>query len=67
MTERYKVDGMTCGGCAKSMTNAITRLAPEAVVQIDVETGIVTVSGATEAQVRDASDAAGFDFVGQAA
>lgn len=67
MTERYKVDGMTCGGCAKSMTNAITRLAPDAMVEIDVKTGTVSVSGASEAQVRAASEAAGFDFAGQAA
>ena len=67
MSEKYKVDGMTCGGCARSVTNAITKLAPNARVEVDLPTGIVTVDGADADAVKDAVEGAGFDFGGKAA
>lgn len=66
MSAKYKVDGMTCGGCARSVTNAITKLAPGATVAVDLPTGIVTVDGADSEQVRNAVEGAGFDFGGTA-
>jgi len=67
MNGKYKVDGMTCGGCVRSVTNAITKLAPNARVEVDLPTGLVTVDGADEGLVRDAVEGAGFDFGGKAA
>ncbi len=68
MGETYKVDGMTCGGCARSVTNAITKAAPEAKVSVDLPAGAVTVDGpADEAVVRKAVEAAGFEFKVRAA
>ena len=32
MTKTYRVLGMTCGGCARAVTNAIKTAAPEAPV-----------------------------------
>ena len=66
MSETYKVEGMTCGGCVRSVTNAITRLAPNATVAVDLPTGLVTVDGADAETVRNAVEGAGFDFGGAA-
>lgn len=64
-TVSYRVDGMTCQGCARSVTNAITRLAPAAKVAVDLEAHTVAVTGSvTAAQVEDAVDGAGFTFGG---
>lgn len=67
MAETYKVGGMTCGGCAKSVTNAIVRQAPDASVAVDLAAGTVSVEGAVAAEtVQRAVEAAGFDFCGAA-
>ena len=68
MAERYRVGGMTCQGCARSVTAAITRAVPAAAVDIDVKVGLVTVEGATPGAeaVRRAVEAAGFEFLGPA-
>lgn len=67
MSETYKVDGMTCGGCARSVTNAITKLSPNAKVEVDLPTGTITVDGADADAVKNAVEGAGFDFGGKAA
>lgn len=68
MAEKYKVDGMTCSGCARSVTNAITKAAPNAEVSVDLTAGVVTVDGGVPSDmVKKAVEAAGFDFAGQAA
>ena len=64
MAKTYKVTGMTCGGCARSVENAIKAAAPGASVTIDHAASKVTVEGAEEAVVAKAVDAAGFDFHG---
>ncbi|AWK85090.1 heavy-metal-associated domain-containing protein [Azospirillum thermophilum] len=67
MADSYKVDGMTCGGCARSVTNAITKAAPSAAVTVDLANGTVTVDGGVPADtVKRAVEAAGFDFRGAA-
>src|SRR4051812_47869889 len=67
MTQSYKVDGMTCGGCARAVTQAITGQAPDAKVSVDLPTGTVTVDGPVSAEaVKAAGEQAGFDFVGGA-
>ena len=45
---RYKVDRMGCGGCAKSVTRAIQAVAPNARVEVDPGTKLVTVCGDAE-------------------
>lgn len=51
---KLKVSGMTCGGCAKSVTNAVKKVAPAADVNVDLKAGEVTVAG-TEARDRVAA------------
>ena len=65
MTQTYKVQGMSCGGCASSVTRAIQHVAPSAQVEVDLETGAVTVDGVDdEDAVRRAVEDAGFEFGG---
>lgn len=67
MADAYKVDGMTCGGCARSVSNAIVKAAPNAAVTVDLASGRVMVDGGiAEEVVRQAVEEAGFDFVGTA-
>ncbi|GEO41062.1 copper chaperone [Skermanella aerolata] len=68
MSAKYKVSGMTCGGCVRSVTNAITARDSAATVEVDLPTGVVTVDGdLSEDTVKDAVEGAGFDFGGRAA
>ena len=73
MVETYRVAGMTCQGCARSVIGALNRLAPEAKVTVDLAAGTVTIArasgkageGAIGAEaVRRAVEGAGFDFTG---
>ncbi|MEA1676479.1 heavy-metal-associated domain-containing protein [Nitrospirillum sp. BR 11163] len=67
MSASYRIDGMTCQGCARSVTKAIQAVAPSAEVAVDVEAGVVTVTGPADGdQVKDAVEDAGFDFIGPA-
>ena len=65
MSTTYRVTGMSCGGCSKSVTAAIHEIAPAAKVEVDLGAKAVTVDGATEDQIRQAVDAAGFGFEGK--
>jgi copper chaperone len=65
MSTTYKVKGMTCGGCAKSIESAIASVATGAKVKADPASGLVVVEGASAEQVSKAVDDAGFEFVGQ--
>lgn len=61
----YKVEGMTCGGCVRSVTNAITHALPDAQVDVSLENGTAHVTGGhEEEEVRQAIEDAGFDFGG---
>jgi copper chaperone len=67
MTRTYRVSGMTCEGCVRSITRAITRLAPTARVSVDLAGGRVSVEdGPEEALVAGAIEKAGFGFEGAA-
>lgn len=66
MSKTYSVDGMTCGGCANAVTNAITKEIPDAAVTVDLEGAKVTVEPANDEAVQRAVDAAGFDYRGVA-
>jgi len=64
MSDTYKVIGMTCGGCAKSVANAIVDAAPGAEVAVNLDEKTVNVNGADEAAVKRAVEDAGFEFSG---
>ncbi|MEN3162172.1 heavy-metal-associated domain-containing protein [Tistrella mobilis] len=67
-TQTYRVEGMTCDGCAKAVRRALGARLPEAGIEIDRPAGLVTIAGAhDEAVVREAIDDAGYDFGGKAA
>ena len=64
-TATYTVVGMTCGCCAKSVTEAVNQLDGVTDVGVDVDTGAVTVTvtSATAvdvAAVRAAVEGAGY-------
>lgn len=58
----YAVDGMSCGHCAQSITDNVTRVAGVSRVEVDVAAESVRVSGdqVEDSAVRDAIVAAGF-------
>ncbi|MFC1672803.1 heavy-metal-associated domain-containing protein [Pseudomonadota bacterium] len=62
----YTVLGMSCGGCAKSVTNAIQDAQPGAKVDVDLEAKAISVEGADEATIKQAVEDAGFEFAGSA-
>ena len=61
----YKVMGMTCGGCASSVTRALSARFPDSEPEVRLREGIVLLSGEPPVeQVRGAVEEAGFDFGG---
>lgn len=59
-----KVDGMTCGGCVRSVEKAVHKTDPGANVTIDLPTGAVRIeSGRPSAEFAQAIEAAGYDVV----
>lgn len=64
MSKTYDVRGMTCQGCAKSVTNAITKEIPGASVTVDLAAAHVVVEPSDDAKVQKAVEAAGFEFHG---
>ncbi len=67
MSATYSVLGMTCQGCANSVTNAIKAAAPGSEITVDLEAKKVTVEGCDDqAVVAQAVDDAGFEFAGPA-
>jgi len=63
----YRVTGMTCGGCERSMRGALERAAPDLKVDVSHQADTVVVHGTHNADViKQAVDAAGFDFEGLA-
>ncbi len=60
--QTFIVDGMTCGGCVRGVTNAIQRIDPQSTVHVDLATKTVKVDSAlASAQIADAIKTAGFD------
>jgi copper chaperone len=67
MTRTYRVEGMTCSGCANAVKRALTRLDART-VEVDLAGGRVTVEGELDdAAVARAVEAAGFTYAGPAA
>ncbi|HEY1857832.1 heavy-metal-associated domain-containing protein [Acidocella sp.] len=42
-----KVAGMTCGHCAKAVTEAVHSVAPEAHIAVDLQQGLVKIEART--------------------
>lgn len=58
----FKVQGMTCGGCVRSVTGALQRVDPNAQVEVDLPSKMVSVSSrAGFEQLRQAIESAGFE------
>ncbi len=70
MAKTYKVLGMTCSGCADSVTKAIQAASPEAAVEVDLEAKEVSVEGPggiiDDAAIEQAVEGAGFEYAGPA-
>lgn len=61
----YRVQGMTCGGCARSVSAAIEAAIPGTKVEVELDGGKVKVTGEHRGEaVRDAVEDAGFEFAG---
>ena len=68
METTYKVDGMSCGGCAASLTRALKAAAPDLRCEVRLDPGGVRVEGAHDPKViEQAVTDAGFAFGGPAA
>ena len=66
-TKSYRVQGMTCGGCAKHVEKALRSVAGVTSVAVDVAKGIATVEGTAAFEAMAASvTAAGYEMVGPA-
>jgi copper chaperone len=58
---KLAVSGMTCHGCASSVTKSLERAAPGSKVSVDLAGGSVDISGPVEEQVaRQAIERAGY-------
>lgn len=63
----YKVEGMTCGGCVRSVTKALEQALAGTTIEVTLESGSVEITGDHQAaQVEQAVEDAGFDFAGVA-
>ncbi|WP_371421481.1 heavy-metal-associated domain-containing protein [Tardiphaga sp.] len=57
----FKVQGMTCGGCVRGVTNALKRVDADAVVDVDLAGKTVSVNSTADAQqLKQAIEKAGF-------
>jgi copper chaperone len=67
MSGIFQVAGMSCGGCVSSVEQAIKAVAPEAIVEVMLDAGLVKVEGLDDNDlVRQAVEDAGFTFEGEA-
>jgi copper chaperone len=64
-TATYRVSGMTCGHCVASVKEEVSELLGVAEVQVELESGALTVTGDAaddEAAVRAAVEEAGYQL-----
>ena len=58
---KFNVQGMTCGGCARAVTNAVQQADPAAAVDVDLAGKTVSVeSSADPAGLKAAIEEAGY-------
>jgi copper chaperone CopZ len=62
-TSTYTVTGMTCGHCVSSVTEEVGELPGVTDVRVELETGLLTVTGdTTDDAVRGAVEEAGYQL-----
>ncbi|KQB54614.1 heavy metal transporter [Pseudomonas endophytica] len=62
--QTFKVGGMTCGGCAHGVTNAIQRRDPQSSVEVDLKSKAVKVDSALPLEaIVEAIEDAGFEVL----
>ncbi|MBC9725406.1 heavy-metal-associated domain-containing protein [Streptomyces sp. TRM68367] len=69
VTTAYAVSGMSCGHCRATLTQVIGELDGVSAVDVDLATGVVTVTSAAEpddAKVAEVVDEAGYELTGRA-
>ncbi len=62
-TSTWTVTGMTCGHCVKAVTEEVEAIEGVEAVEVDLESGLVTVTAAvdpTREQMAEAVDEAGY-------
>jgi copper chaperone len=60
----FKVQGMTCGGCVKSVTNSIKKVDADASVHVDLSSQIIQIQSSKSQKDFSASiENAGFDVL----
>jgi len=65
MSATYTVTGMTCGHCVSSVTEEVTAVPGVTGVQVDLESGRLTVEGTVdESAVQAAVEEAGYALSG---
>lgn len=65
---QFQIAGMTCGGCARSVTNAVRQVDADAAVDIDLGAKLVAVtSDADSGSIAAAIRAAGYEVETRAA
>jgi len=64
MSQVYQVEGMSCGGCSSALEQAIKQVVADENVQVDLETGYVTVETISADKMAEIVDDCGFTFVG---
>ncbi|MEV3973279.1 cation transporter [Streptomyces sp. NPDC050698] len=65
----YAVSGMSCGHCKATLTKVIGELDGVSGVEVDLDTGHVTVTGTAEpddALIAEVVDEAGYELTGRA-
>ena len=65
-TSTYTVEGMTCGHCVASVTEEVKKIEGVSDVQVDLESGAVTVTSDADletARVKAAVEEAGYELV----
>ena len=54
-TSTYTVSGMTCGHCVSSVTEEVSEVAGVTDVQVELESGLLTVTGDADASAVEAA------------
>lgn len=66
-TITFNIEGMTCGGCVNSVSNALKQVAGVSDVQVSLENQTATISfddaQTNEQALKEAIDDTGFDVV----
>ena len=62
----YRIEDMTCGGCVRAIRAAVARVAPQAIVEADVEARRLRIDGADDgAAIGAVLEQAGFHPVAE--